>query len=51
MRNRELLILKAQLQKRVEELQQELEVKNKRGLNSPSNSKKPQLSPDSPVQV
>ncbi len=49
MRNRELLILKAQLQQRVEDLQRELEAKNKRGggLQSP----RLRMSPDSPVHV
>ena len=46
LRNRELLVLKAQLQKKVEELQRELENKNARGFlqNSP-----PRVS--SPVNV
>ena len=48
LRNRELLILKAQLQRRVEELQRELEAKHKRGVHSPARLTK---TPESPVNV
>ena len=48
LRNRELLILKAQLQRRVEELQREVEAKHRRGVHSPSRLPK---TPESPVNA
>jgi myotubularin-related protein 1/2 len=46
LRNRELLVLRAQLQQKVEELQKELEIKNSRGILQ---SSPPRMS--SPVNV
>ncbi|OWF52926.1 myotubularin-related protein 2-like [Mizuhopecten yessoensis] len=49
LRNRELIILKAQLQKNVEELQQELEARNSGGGLSPGRQSPPRIS--APINV